>query len=119
MQSAAMSGWRAATSRKMLRKNAIDGSTLALSTHVTRPALPFARRCRASRKANSHSRSVTLRLMRSVSRTTSGPSRRLILRDANSPSVDSRIRTQSIRAARGSASGVGAPASTRIGRTPA
>ena len=26
----------------MLRKNAIDGSTLALSTQVTRPALPFA-----------------------------------------------------------------------------
>ena len=41
MQSAAMSGWRAARSRKMLRKNAIDGSTLALSTHVTRPALPL------------------------------------------------------------------------------
>ena len=45
MQSAARSGWRAATSRKMLRKNAIDGSTLALSTHVTRPGLPLARRC--------------------------------------------------------------------------
>ena len=40
MQSAVMSGWRAAMSRKMLRKNAIDGRTLALSTHVTRPALP-------------------------------------------------------------------------------
>ncbi len=33
---------------------------MALSTQVTRPALPFARRCLASRKAKSHSRSVTL-----------------------------------------------------------
>ena len=40
MQSAAMSGCRAAVSRKMLRKKAIEGSTLALSTQVTRPMPP-------------------------------------------------------------------------------
>ena len=118
MQSAATSGWRAAHSRKMRRKNAIDGSTLALSTHVTLAARSGRRRRRASANAASNSRSEPCRVMRIVSRTASSPSRRLSVRAANNPSVDSRTITKSMARARGSASGMRTPGSTRIGRMP-
>ena len=44
-------------SRKISRKKAIDGSTFALSTHVTFGARPFRPRRRASAKLASNSRS--------------------------------------------------------------
>ena len=76
------------------------------------------RRRRASANADSNSRSEPCRVMRIVSRTASSPSRRLSVRAANNPSVDSRTITKSMARARGSASGMRTPGSTRIGRMP-